>query len=775
LSALKAHLSNFFLPPYFADEERRRRADSLNVILWAGLGLTIVYLLATLVLPTSAYFNIIFELLIITLHIICLLILRRGHTRIASWVYCIVLWIIVSYATLGIGEITSTGVSSLYTVILIAGVLLGPLGGFGLAALSVAAVSLIAVRLHLEFGGEEDWLPAITVSTNFALIAIIAWLGQRSILTSISREATASSKLSQRSAQLQAAADIGMAASSSSNLDELLETSTRVIAERFGLYHVSILVLDQTTKELTLRPVSQGGKKADSLVAIRPTTQADKSIIAHVARTKRPYLAIDVSSEPLYLHNPQFPETRSEIAVPLMTGSKLFGVLDVLSNDASQLGTDEQRALQVLANQLGTAIHNLRLLLDASRHLEELQALHAIVTAGMETSDENEFLRRATEVVGKSLFPTNFGVLLLDERQNVLHHHVSYQESNSRNPRPIPVGQGITGLVALAGHSMRVDDVTTEPKYISLDPRVRSELCVPLKINSRVIGVLDVEGHKLAEFSQNDERLLEALAGQIGLSLERIRLLAGAQTRADELAKTVKQQEELSRLRDEFIQNVSHEFRTPLSIVSGYTEILDSGELGELPPAYKQPIGIIAKRVQMLTKLVDDLTSLLDLESHRKDFTDLRLSDVINPMYAGLRSKALTEQIQLDIEIDRGLPQIHGEETLLTRVVNSLVENAIKFTPPNGYVRVGLHAQNGSVCLTVADTGIGIPAEDQAQIFSRFYQVDGSSSRRYGGTGLGLAIVKEIVDLHGGTIVLTSEPNKGSTFEVRLPALPVRP
>lgn len=774
-ASLKSRLLRFFAPPYFADVEKDRRAEALNIILWAGLSVTVIYMIATVLLPSTAYLNLFFEALVILLHGVCLLVLHRGSSRGASLLYCFALWVIVSFSTLGLGEITSTGVSSLYTVILIAGVLLGPLGGFGLAALSSIAVILIAVQLEVgsPTSASSEWLPAITVTVNFALVAVIAWLGQRSILHSISLEKKTSSQLTQRSAQLQAAADIGMAASNSSSLSELLETMTQVIAERFGLYHVSILSLDQNTKELSLNSISQGGTKSAFPMPVRPAGPADRSIIAHVARTKKPYLAQDVKTDPLYLHNPEFDETRSEIAIPLLTGKKLFGVLDVLSNEAIPLGRDEMNALQVLATQMGTAIHNMSLLMEASHHLEELRALHAIATAGMETSDENEFLQRATEVVGKSVFPTNFGVLLLDEQQKLLHHHVSYQESSSKPPRPIPLGEGITGLVAMTDLPMRVDDVTIEPKYISVDPRVRSELCVPLKINNQVIGVLDVEGYRLAEFSEADEHLLEALGGQISLSLERIRLLAGAQTRADELAKTVKQQEELARLRDEFVQNVSHEFRTPLSIVSGYTQILDSGELGELPSVYKQPVSIIAKRVQMLTKLVDDLTSLLDLESHRNDFTDLRLADVVNPMYGGLRTKALGEQIELDLEIGRGLPQVNGAEALLSKVIDSLVDNAIKFTPPHGKVHLSLRSDNGSVCLAVTDTGIGIPPEDHQSIFERFYQVDGSSSRRYSGTGLGLALVREIVELHGGKVSVTSAPNEGSTFEVRLPALPL--
>jgi signal transduction histidine kinase len=290
-------------------------------------------------------------------------------------------------------------------------------------------------------------------------------------------------------------------------------------------------------------------------------------------------------------------------------------------------------------------------------------------------------------------------------------------------------------------------------------------------MGDRVLGVLDVESYESNSFSKDDEHLLQTLAGQIATSLERIRLLSEAQQRADELANTVRQQKELARLRDEFIQNVSHEFRTPLSIVSGYIEILDSGEFGPLPEPYKQPVDIIAKRVRLLSKLVENLTSLLDVAANKGDFTILRLADVINPMFANLRTRALAERVELTLDIGSNLPNIQGEETMLRKALDNLVDNAIKFTPPDGRVSILLRSDGRFVLIEITDTGVGIPPEEQERIFDQFYQIDGSTTRRYGGTGLGLALVKEIVKVHNGEISLTSKVGEGSTLQIKLPAV----
>ncbi len=760
-------IPRFLKAPRFPKDADSRLASVLNFCLWIGLVLTSAYTFVTSFLPSSRYFNFPVEISLIALHLISLALMHRGFPRLAAILYVFLLWLLIASATISYGDITSTGVSSLYTVILIAGVLLGSTGAFSLAILSTAMVVATLFVDHGPLLTFDEWIPALTVAINFGLVATVAWLGQKSILGSLTSAETSQALLSNRSAQLQAAADIGTATATSKDLSSLLQTITQVIAERFGFYHVAMLTPDNNG----FIAISEGGRKEGKRMILDASSADGKGIIAHVARSQKPYLARSVKTDSLYLHNPQFEDTHSEIAVPIVAGGSLFGVLDVLSNQENQLSNDEMNALQVLANQIGAAVHSHRLLENTQRHLEELLALNAIATAGTEARSEDEFIKKATEVVGKSLFPTNFGVLLLDEKNGLLQHHSSYTEKRAKVSPPIPLGEGITGIVAMSGQAMRVADVAAEPKYISVDPRVRSELCVPLKIDDRVLGVLDVESYENDIFSLEDAHLLETLAGQIATSLERIRLLSEAQQRANELANTLRQQKELARLRDEFIQNVSHEFRTPLSIVSGYIEILDSGEFGPLPEPYQQPVDIIAKRVRLLGKLVENLTSLLDIAAHRGDFTILRLSDVINPLYAEFRTRALAERIELTLNIGSNIPPVQGEETLLRKAIDNLVDNAIKFTPPEGRVEIRLRSDERFAVIEISDTGVGIPTEEQGRIFGQFYQVDGSASRKFGGTGLGLALVKEIVELHGGNIRVNSKVGEGSTFRINLPAV----
>jgi signal transduction histidine kinase len=568
--------------------------------------------------------------------------------------------------------------------------------------------------------------------------------------------------------QLELAAEISTRARGISNLKDLVQSVCDLIGERFNLYHVSIFKYEELEKQLLL--IAESGRKGEGN---KPSEFAipisENSIIANVARTQKAYLAEDIEKDPLYLAVSNFKDVKSEISLPIVAGGKLFGVIDFLSSSEKALTWDEVNVLQILVNHIGTEINNVYLNNVRERHLEELEALHGIASAGIEATSEDELILRATQVVGESLFPRNFGVLLIDYDSGLLQHHSSYAESDSKKQPAIPLGEGITGLVALSGQSMRLADVSEEPKYISIDSDARSELCVPIKIGTRVLGVLNIESSSVNAFNQEDENLLLTLGGQLAIGLEKIRLLNEARSRADELAKVLDQNEEVNRLKGEFIQNVSHEFRTPLAIVSGYTEILNSGEFGELPSEIQQPINIIAKRVQLLNKLVDDLTSTLEVQGREKNFEVLDLAELIETLLPKIVEEASSKQIAVESEIDNSISKILGEKIFLQKAIDNLVTNAIKFNSPNGKIIIRVSERDGIIYLEVEDTGIGIPKENIERIFERFYQVDGSPTRQYSGTGLGLALVREVAQLHDGEIAVFSKLGEGSRFVFKIP------
>jgi two-component system, NarL family, sensor histidine kinase BarA len=247
---------------------------------------------------------------------------------------------------------------------------------------------------------------------------------------------------------------------------------------------------------------------------------------------------------------------------------------------------------------------------------------------------------------------------------------------------------------------------------------------------------------------------------------------------------------ELDRLKSNFLATVSHELRTPLTSIIGYSEMLVEGLAGELTNEQRDFVQTIRDKGDQLLALIKGLLDLSKLESGtmslRKNHVDVAalVKDVVSTMTPTARKK----EVELACEVERGLPSIWADAERLRQVLLNLTENAIKFTPVSGSVRLsaritGMDAQTGAdaggmvllgarrtaVEMRVADTGIGLPEAERSRVFDAFYQVDSSSTREAGGTGLGLSIVKRLVDGHDGTVRIEANQPRGTVFVVTIP------
>ncbi len=229
--------------------------------------------------------------------------------------------------------------------------------------------------------------------------------------------------------------------------------------------------------------------------------------------------------------------------------------------------------------------------------------------------------------------------------------------------------------------------------------------------------------------------------------------------------------EKLQELQTLFIQNVSHELRTPLAIIQGYAELLHAGDLGALKPEQQEAAFIIVNRAHELRTLIERIGILLAIEAHSSATVPLRLEDIVIEIVEQSRARAEKAGLEINLTVAPELPPIAGDPYHLRHAVECLIDNAIKFTP-SGRVDVEVHQRDNQVYLVVADTGIGIDESEFEAIFDRFYQVDGSSTRRYGGMGLGLTVVRAVASEHKGQISVESQPGHGSRFTLSLPALP---
>ena len=224
----------------------------------------------------------------------------------------------------------------------------------------------------------------------------------------------------------------------------------------------------------------------------------------------------------------------------------------------------------------------------------------------------------------------------------------------------------------------------------------------------------------------------------------------------------------LERVRRDFVANVSHEFKTPLTAIQGFAEtLLEKDD----PQNRERFLGIILEHSRRLARLTDDLLKLSKMDADRLELEIRRVSvsELIETCFETAQHRATEKGIEISLNVAETLPDIAGDRRRLAEVLQNLLDNATQYTLVGGRIILSAEARDTDVVFTVADTGIGIPKADQSRIFERFYRVDAARSREAGGTGLGLAIAKHLVEVHGGRIWVESEVGQGSEFHFSIP------
>ena len=224
----------------------------------------------------------------------------------------------------------------------------------------------------------------------------------------------------------------------------------------------------------------------------------------------------------------------------------------------------------------------------------------------------------------------------------------------------------------------------------------------------------------------------------------------------------------LERMRRDFVSNVSHELKTPLTAIQAYADTLSDGAVDD-PGHNRVFLGRIIEQSQRLETLIQDLLRLARIESQQAvELTPISLADAVADCIRDLEPVAQAKQLPLEVNSEAGVIVL-AEAGDLRQLIENLLDNAIKYTPAGGRVNVLVRREDRWGILEVADTGIGIAREDQQRIFERFYRVDRARARSVGGTGLGLSIVKHVVQQFRGDIAVSSELGKGTRFIVRIP------
>ena len=295
-----------------------------------------------------------------------------------------------------------------------------------------------------------------------------------------------------------------------------------------------------------------------------------------------------------------------------------------------------------------------------------------------------------------------------------------------------------------------------------------------------IVGKVEVETHadrmntwvSTTKMPLRDEH--NRIIGTFGISRDVTAQTKAENTLAEQALQLIAQNErlrELDRLKDEFIGMFSHELRTPLSSILGYAEILMEDGLSS--PDAEQCVEVIDRNAKRLLRLAGDLQLLSQINSGQMpmEFCSADLADIAASAVEEMRPNAERKHIELVLSAT-AVPRFAVDPTRIAQLLGNLLSNAVKFTPDGGKVEVRLGTEGDQAVLTVADTGIGIPAADRERIFERFFRTAIAKRQAIQGTGLGLTITQAIVAAHNGTIAVEGDEGRGSTFTVRLPLRP---
>ena len=472
---------------------------------------------------------------------------------------------------------------------------------------------------------------------------------------------------------------------------------------------------------------------------------------------------------------------RTHLSVPLRQQRELIGLMNLRRTEVRPFTPAQIKLLETFADQAVIAIENVRLFKELdertnelTRSVGELKALGEVGQAVSSTLDLETVLTRIVSHAVQLSGTDGGAIYEYDEQSEEFllraTDHMEEELINALRADPPRLGDGVIGRAAASREPVQVPNILEERTYA---PRMRqmlerygfrASLAVPLLREDRIIGGLVVRRKSTGEFRPEVIELLKTFATQSVLAIQNARLFREIEDKSSQI-------EAANRHKSEFLANMSHELRTPLNAIIGFSEVLGERMFGELNAKQAEYTDDILSSGRHLLSLINEILDLSKVEAGRMELElatfDLPLA--IDNARTFVRERATKHGINLDVTVDDRLGDFVGDERKIKQVLLNLLSNAVKFTPEGGRIGIKARQADGSVEISVSDTGIGIAPEDQPKIFEEFRQVGSDYAHKVEGTGLGLTLAKKFVELHGGRIWVTSEVGKGSTFIFTLP------
>lgn len=395
------------------------------------------------------------------------------------------------------------------------------------------------------------------------------------------------------------------------------------------------------------------------------------------------------------------------------------------------------------------------------------------------TTDLRALLQRAADEMSTTL-KGEYGLFFVYDK----NHYVMTGTAKSRHRLPIQDARTIDAYVEKNGDKVIMTDLLTEHDQLRR-LLISHKVCLVLPLRrgeDEIIGYFLMGDHRSGSYTRRDIRVLETIADELviaiqnALSVQEVKELnATLQQRIDEATKELRasnaQLQRLDEAKDEFVSMASHQLRTPLTSVKGYIDMVLEGDAGKISDMQKHLLGEAFTSSERMVHLINDFLNVSRLQTGKFmiDRRQVDLASIVRQEVDGLQTTAGQRKLTLAYEMPASFPLLYLDEGKIRQVVMNFIDNAIYYSKENTTITINLKADDSTLELTVKDTGIGVPSDEQAQLFTKFYRASNARKQRPDGTGVGLYLAKKVIVAHGGSMVFSSVPDKGSVFGFTLP------